>query len=252
MDARSSAPSHIRDLRSLVQLEDSEILLPRFWPRTGRSAVTWKTVDAAHLARLKIRWELEKRGIRRAEYADFTEDSALTELVSATCASGFFQDWNVVSPVLPSLLHKLVPQVHAGVPIPQDAIVVHVRRGDYLQLENLGVLPDEYYGMALRALGATARDRVIVVSDAPIEAVQMLSRSGFRAMTFDSGSLLGDFSAVLSAERVVIANSTFSWWAATFGTALHPQQVVAPDPWFAKIPMPKLSRPGWKWVPSGF
>jgi len=44
----------------------------------------------------------------------------------------------------------------------------------------------------------------------------------------------------------VIANSTFSWWAAYLSRNLN-SSVVSPDPWFTGIPEPTYLIPkGWK------
>jgi hypothetical protein len=129
---------------------------------------------------------------------------------------------------------------------------VHVRKGDYLANPRIGVLPASYYAEAVLAL--TERqltwDAVWVFSDDVPGAKNELSSvlTGFSNVyfveppvdyhSFESLALMSKTSAL------VIANSTFSWWAATLGEPSR--MVVCPDKWFSQMEDPTdLCPPDW-------
>ena len=123
---------------------------------------------------------------------------------------------------------------------------VHVRRGDYVTFrfaaERLGVCTADYFTAAIRGLAPTPQ--TILVSDDPGWCEQVLVPrfpSGTRVAR--EGSDMSDF-ALLRRATQVVANSTFSWWAAVLGQATT---VVAPAPWF-NVPGPgraDLSQSHW-------
>ena len=100
---------------------------------------------------------------------------------------------------------------------PAEAVAVHVRLADYRHQRPIGVseesgwiLPRSYYQQALEVVG---RDRPIALfSDEPDLAEAYLPRrADYVART---GSSRVDFCMMSSCARMIIANSTYSWWAA--------------------------------------
>jgi len=98
--------------------------------------------------------------------------------------------------------------------------VVHARGGDYADLG--WSLQDEYYRRAIAALGRPAALHV-VSDDADLaqRIVRIASETGWVATT-SSNSAVDDFWAIALATRLVMANSSFSWWAATVGDVIAP------------------------------
>ena len=140
-------------------------------------------------------------------------------------------------------------------------LVVHLRRTDY---ERIGwALPLGYYRRALNALALPAGASFMVVSDdrelADLMAAALIARGLERAnmdvLRDDGSSALFDFWVLALAKNVVIANSTFSWWAAQVGRVLAggaAHAVVAPWPW---LPAPAVFRgypDDWLKIDSGF
>ncbi len=125
-----------------------------------------------------------------------------------------------------------------------ETIAVHVRRGDYLG--GHGALPASYYHEALATVRPAGSAVVpVLFSDDP-QWVQehLLPRLG--------GVALGDRVRLQDHEELmlmsacshhVIANSSYSWWAAWLGHKPL-QRVVYPEPWFA-IAAPLAASPGW-------
>lgn len=110
-----------------------------------------------------------------------------------------------------------------------DDMVINVRRGDYYSNPEIRL----QYGFDVEAYVRTAveqsvdRDglpmRFVVVSDDQDWCRQTLGWLGGLAPT-DFRATAGpteDFAVVASAKRLVITNSTFSYWAAHVGNVLH-------------------------------
>ncbi len=116
-------------------------------------------------------------------------------------------------------------------------VAVHVRRGDYLTGGH-GALPVSYYEDALDWIGRTAPEQPMPIyfsDDQEWVRDHMLARFG-GALVFDHFKLRDFEELVLmsTCTHHVIANSTFSWWAAWLGKSDR-QIVVYPHPWFAYL-----------------
>ena len=114
---------------------------------------------------------------------------------------------------------------------PTKMIAVHVRLGDYLgQCGSHGdpvtgwALPKDYYVRALSRYSDSTP--IALFSDDAPAAAHLLPRAP--AWTSTSGSAAIDMFLMGTFRRVVIANSSFSWWAAWLSR--QPQkEVVAPQ-----------------------
>ncbi|MCZ6834608.1 MAG: alpha-1,2-fucosyltransferase [Planctomycetota bacterium] len=134
------------------------------------------------------------------------------------------------------------------------SVAVHVRRGDYASdpkvLQRLGLCPLEYYEKAATILRNAFDDlRFYVFSDDPDWVrthLKMLDPVVF--VEFDSSRRdLVDLEVMSRCRHFIIANSTYSWWAAWLGR--HPdKQVVAPRRWFVDERRNTLDRypEGWE------
>jgi len=117
-----------------------------------------------------------------------------------------------------------------------NSAALHVRRGDYLAAHTTGihgVCGVDYYLAAVEHVRSTAGDvRWWIFSDDP----QWVSKEPFLAslgqvVEGDVREPLADFEAMRRCRHFVIANSTFSWWAAWLGER-EGSVVVAPRRWF--------------------
>lgn len=121
----------------------------------------------------------------------------------------------------------------------QDTVALHIRRGDYLTqvaLEWLGLLPLEYYQRALTTLCEKVDLKQAVVFSDDIEWVKqhlLLEIETIYASGSISHSSMEDFYLMSCCRHQVIANSTFSWWAAYLNE--YPEKrIVAPNKWYNK------------------
>lgn len=129
-----------------------------------------------------------------------------------------------------------------------DPIVIHIRRGDYLNLKDTyGILSEEYY---LRALGkfnslTGVTPPIWIFSDAPNEIEETMPKLMLldpKVISSPNGVSDAETLILMSyASRIVIANSTFSWWAARINGS-H-KLVIAPEKWLRDLPDPELLIP---------
>ncbi len=113
---------------------------------------------------------------------------------------------------------------------PHRTVAVHVRLGDYRRQVPLGdnpeggwILPRTYYQEALDLIGPNLN--IALFSDEPNVASEYIDRRvDYIAKT---GNMKIDFLMMSSCKYIIIANSTFSWWAAWLNSS-HEKIVFAP------------------------
>ena len=123
------------------------------------------------------------------------------------------------------------------------AISLHVRRGDYLTFDAHAVCGQDYYNHALTKIveSLPTDPTVFVFSDDPEWAKANLPLPFEKVVVDFNGSDADyeDMRLMSLCNHNVIANSSFSWWAAWLN--INPQKCVAgPSNWFAD---PKLNNP---------
>lgn len=141
---------------------------------------------------------------------------------------------------LPSLYicHKMIPD---------NAVCVHVRIGDYAHLQDYHPLQTkDYYTRALAELPAD-HGEIFVFSDEPDKAELLFDVP----ITIVRGNhYMTDFYLMTQCTHFIIANSSFSWWGAWLST-MPGKTVVAPKNWFgpaAGISAEDIYCEGWKVV----
>lgn len=122
--------------------------------------------------------------------------------------------------------------------IQENSVSIHVRRTDYLHAVNyfFHQLPLEYYQQALSLLPSASSQsfRIFIFSDDTDWCKQHLIPEAEHY--YISSSDMPDYEALILMSKCrinIIANSTFSWWAAFLNT--HPNKhVIAPKKWYHK------------------
>lgn len=195
-------------------------------------------------------------------------DPNLEKLKPPVTIVGYFQTWRYFE----ALKEKgLVSEVAMKNPSPWfldtnsqmnsqgNILGVHVRRGDYVGNDGIGTLSVSYYEAAaekLRLLGVNW-DVIWIFSD-DVTSVENEFKdflNGKERLNFvkpPAGSHAFESLLLLSqSSSLLIANSTFSWWAATLG---NPDKAVAcPSKWFAQMEDPlDLYPPNWIRVQSAW
>jgi hypothetical protein len=123
-----------------------------------------------------------------------------------------------------------------------NSLSIHVRRGDYLRkpiiLDWHGVMSKDYYLKAFDLISKrTQIDKVYYFSDEPEWVAEELIPHIPGEIVSDetSKSQYEDFYLLQNCQNQILANSSFSWWAAYLNP--NPNKiVVAPKKWFLNAP----------------
>jgi hypothetical protein len=112
-----------------------------------------------------------------------------------------------------------------------NAVSIHVRRGDYLQIKGIGVLGIDYYKAAIDYIKTyVQKPNFFVFSDDLIWCKNSFDFLENCTFVENSGSEIFDMMLMSECNHNIIANSSFSWWAAWLNDA-HDKIVVAPNGW---------------------
>jgi hypothetical protein len=121
-----------------------------------------------------------------------------------------------------------------------NSVSLHIRRGDYLKGKNAEIyanIPMEYYKKSINHFSKEIVAPIFYVFSNDLEWVknnlQMSKEANFIFVdnTNSENAAIADFILMSSCKHHIIANSTFSWWAAW----LNPSEkkiVIAPAKWY--------------------
>jgi hypothetical protein len=185
----------------------------------------------------------------------FTYGQEFGSVKGAIYLNGYWQSFRYSSDVEPIIRAELQPKADLTEPNRRwleairnrgNSICVHVRRGDYLKTA-FGLCSPEYYKNA----AAVMRERVgndatfFVFSDDLPWCRDQLPIKDPAFIEGNEDDPVSELCLMAACRHHIIANSTFSWWAAWLGR--HEQQVViAPEPWIStESHCPDLIPLGW-------
>ena len=197
--------------------------------------------SALRAAATRIRWRMARSG-RCLGVETFTavspeDDASLLFREAPVQVRGFFQTTRYAQMLWPESSKRrlqiaspsswLVDRIQAA----DEArpIVLHVRRGDYLQHTSFGLLSREYYVDRLHECFQRVGDRPVwIFSDQPGLADEW-RLPGVSEVRSPRGAA-EDLLLMSYGSAIVAANSTFSWWSAWMSDpSTH---VLMPRPWF--------------------
>ena len=191
-------------------------------------------------------------------------DDKLIERKKVKRIEGYFQTYRYFDGLLDSELKslKLKNETAWFARIRQELeltpfVAIHIRRGDFKNFStNVGLLSDAYYTAAIRKIDLSLGEilPLIVFSDEITVAKVLLREHDSRISMWVSppkdSSPIESLLLMSDATGIVIANSTYSWWAAKLGRA---KQVIAPEQWFRVGIAPRDLYPAnWQLVPSAW
>lgn len=177
---------------------------------------------------------------------------------------GYFQSYLYPQAIKSELISKfeLVAPSEAFLSYAEEAkhvqpIVVHLRRGDYAELStSVGILGVRYYFNGIKVISnSVSHKQIWIFSDdekASFALATQLEEMGLKNIKkrfelTDSESL----KLMSLGSGIVIANSTFSWWAAFLGN--YENNVVAPREWYKGMPVPnELIPKEWKSIEASW
>jgi hypothetical protein len=189
-------------------------------------------------------WEYRGVPVLREASDDQSFDPTFLKAPADCMLFGYFQTPLYFQTIADTLRTELNSLIGGAVRVPEDirsklaapnSVAVHVRRKDYLHQPIFQVCDTGYYREAMRKIRANIRSaRFFIFSDDPAWC-----RAEFCAAdqeVVDSGVVatnpLHDLHLMSLASHHIIANSSYSWWAAWLG-AKPGQQVLMPDRWYA-------------------
>jgi hypothetical protein len=168
---------------------------------------------------------------------------------------GFWQDPEIAKYLMRSKIRSATYDIHDAdisniikILRNSDSIAVHIRRGDYLSNTNWGklthaVLPTEYYRNGMNKFARKFSNPLFVVFSDDVDWVRQsdifLSNNCLLIDPAEYGAVMS-FQFMLECKSYLIANSSFSWWAAFLNRSLA-QYIVAPKTYhlaqsFASLP----------------
>jgi hypothetical protein len=184
----------------------------------------------------------------------------LCEMANADCYIGYFQHYRAAS-----FLQNAGLELNSPSTLEQEyliksqsdfPLIVHYRLTDYLLQESFGTPNSSYYSEAIKFQWESGRyGRIWIFSDDIQKAKEM-----FPGEYLDHSVFVNEPSAspaeILQVMRLgsgyVIANSSYSWWAASLSRTVNPV-VVSPEPWFASFDSPgEILQPTWVKMKSNF
>jgi hypothetical protein len=175
-------------------------------------------------------------------------DPKILELKDDVYLEGFWKNESYFLDINETIREEFTPREPFS-PAAQDAssmiiseicpVSIHVRRGDYVSVARSaryhGVCSQEYYRDALIYLSMRTKiSRLFIFSD-DIEWVKKNMTFDF-PFTFVSNESIPDYEELLLmsyCKHNIIANSTFSWWAAWLNNNSN-KIIIAPKRWLAK------------------
>lgn len=107
---------------------------------------------------------------------------------------------------------------------------IHIRRGDYLRLNKYHRVLDLSYYLAAIDL-ANEREFLIFSDDLPWCRQHFQTSKNMAFNFFESTDDLDALKTMAGCDRHIIANSTFSWWAAWIANR---QVTIAPKQWYGE------------------
>lgn len=210
-------------------------------------------------------WEYLGGPVIREKADDHRFDPGLLNAPADSVIFGYFQSPLYFESISGSLREELNALISESLVCDADikkrlqapySVAVHVRRGDFLTQPVFQVCGYDYYQNAISHL----RTRVpgaqfFIFSDEPDWCRANFNSPDTEVVESNAGPAnpLHDLYLMSLASHQIIANSTYSWWAAWLGKKDH-QEVVMPDRWFASeiiAPVEEKKLPHWKVLSCG-
>jgi hypothetical protein len=216
-------PSFFDGLEYAAQRESDKIIQPPF-------ALPFYRVAAKFGMNIHPNFLYEKKQFCFQDTSAFTRKNAYVE--------GYWQHWKYLEQRQEAFRRNMnleIPVKLQSYVNPHGAtIALHVRRGDYLHHPTHPTLTADYYKQAFKTLEVeiAVGAKLLVFSDDILWCQQELPlKHFFKSIEFvKEGTATEQFKLMCSCNHFIIANSTFSWWAALLSVAKG-KKVVAPSHW---------------------
>lgn len=254
MDASWFNPAGWRAVKCLRELPG---------PAAGRATVVRRaSLGARALLKLSGRHYWEYRGVPvlREDERDPSFDPRFLSAPADCMLFGYFQSPLYFAGMEETLRAELAlpeprregarAELAAGLGT-SNAVAVHVRRGDYAGNPALDLCGPGYYRAAMARLRESLdRPRFFLFSDDPPWCAARLAADDVTLVPYEpERSPLDDLQLMSLAGHHIIANSSYSWWAAWLGRKPG-QRVLMPAEWFRGVNAPAHEKQcaGWETI----
>ena len=185
----------------------------------------------------------------------FMYDKKIRDIDGPVCLRGYFQSWKYFSDISTEI-REIVGQTQIVSPQAQDVLsifnsmslnVVHIRRGDYTNLQSYhGLTSIKYYERArdlLNNLGQS--NKYVVFSDDIQIASEIWPNAEMYVSQKDVPSSFENLLLMSKGKNFIGSNSSFSWWASYINVEQGVK--IFPRPWFSSLvnDTRDLLLPGW-------
>lgn len=194
----------------------------------------------------KHRWEYLRVPFLRESTSDQSFDATFLDAPADCVLFGYFQTPKYFASMADELRSELRSLFARHVTLGDewraqldrdDAVAVHVRRGDFLQIPAFRVCNEAYYDHSMQQMRESLGSvRFHVFSDDPgwcRERFRSPDVTVWETPPTAAGGPLHDLYAMSLARHHIIPNSTYSWWSAWLGKTPN-QQVLMPERWYAE------------------
>ncbi|KAB2641455.1 MAG: alpha-1,2-fucosyltransferase [Verrucomicrobia bacterium] len=209
-------------------------------------------------------WEYRGVPVLKESPSDQSFDGSFLEAPDDCVLFGYFQTPRYFAAIAAALRNEMNGLLDRGAHVSPGlaaqlsapgAVAVHVRRADYLRIPVFQVCERAYYRTAMARLRELLdKPKFYVFSDDP-----GWCRGEFQdgdQVVIDAGQAatnpLHDLRLMSLASHHIIANSSYSWWAAWLGEKPD-QRVMMPEQWYAHgitAPIEQKRLPHWEIVSS--
>jgi hypothetical protein len=204
-------------------------------------------------------WEYRGVPVLREPDGDQRFDPAFLDAPADCMLFGYFQSPLYFQSMASEIRAELLGLLGGGVKISADltekisapgSVAVHVRRTDFLNIPAHQVCGADYYRRAMEAMrGRVPNARFHIFSDDPEWCRAAFADEDHEVIHVPrmAANPLHDLLLMSLAPHHIIANSSYSWWAAWLGEKPG-QQVMMPDRWFAEgiqAPIGQKMMPHW-------
>lgn len=163
---------------------------------------------------------------------------------------GYFQDERYFKDIRPILLKEFMPKRKIRISkqlrmflADSESVSIHVRRGDYVKLN--WSLNSIYYERAINYIKQVYDNPVFLIFSDDLEWVKKNICIDGRYIYVNENGMLEDYEELFIMSRCkanIIANSTFSWWAAWLNQNKN-KIIIAPQKW--KLERKNMILEGW-------
>lgn len=202
-------------------------------------------------------WEYSRTPFFQEQGDDHSFDPRFLDAPADCFLSGYFQSSLYFESISSSLRSEINGLISGSLRIQDDVfkkfsapntVAVHIRRTDYLEIPAFQVTDRNYYHDSMDEIRAQLpAARFQVFSDDPKWCHREFQSSDTEIIDSDvlAANPLYDLHLMSLANHHIIANSSYSWWAAWLGDKPD-QRIIMPDRWFAHGIKAPMSEKRWK------